>query len=85
MSGRSLAFRNYSLQKTQIEPMLNLPSAVFTEYIWLRPATVDNILNLCFTNNTDMVLNVKVTPTLILDHSTIELYRLKELLKISVN
>lgn len=48
-----------------VKPPLTLTNALFTEQVVLSQPRVNNIMDLCFTNNTNIVHDVNVTPTLV--------------------
>lgn len=55
-------------EQIQVESLLNF-TKLYMEQIILRPSRENNILDLCFTNNVDLIHNVKVIMTLISDHA----------------
>ncbi|WP_347046886.1 hypothetical protein, partial [Escherichia coli] len=55
------------------ESLLNLTDTLFMEQVVLCPTRGKNILDLCFTNNTALIHNVRVTPTTLSDHNLIEI------------
>lgn len=64
-----LISRMIRCKQAQAKPLLKLTNTLFIEKSVLRPTNMNNILNLCFTNNIDIVRGVKVTPILVSDHS----------------
>lgn len=60
-------------EQGQVNSLLNLANTLYMEQVVLQPTRAGNILDLCFTNNMDLIHNVKVTPTLLLDHNMVEL------------
>ena len=60
-------------EQRQAESLLDLTNMLFMEQIILHPTRDNNILDLCFTNNMELIHNVRVTPTIHSDHNIVEL------------
>ena len=71
-SGHTLSGMTLHVQR-QVDALLDLTNMLFMEQILLHPTRGKNILDLCFTNNTALIHNIRMTPTVLSDHKLIEL------------
>ncbi len=60
-------------EQRHTKSLLDLSHKLFMEQVILHPTRGSNIMDLCFTNNIELIHNVKVTPTIFSDHNIVEL------------